>query len=61
MEGLSRYCSLYCVLKAGRLFCYYTPEEITAKVDPSLIIPTNKVDIAMVTDQNHCDRTAHNC
>ncbi|XP_071022907.1 rhotekin-2 [Oncorhynchus clarkii lewisi] len=51
VEGLSRYCSLYCVLRAGRLFCYYTPEEITAKVDPSLIIPTNKDTRIRVVDK----------
>uniref|UniRef100_A0A673ZTZ6 Rhotekin 2 n=1 Tax=Salmo trutta TaxID=8032 RepID=A0A673ZTZ6_SALTR len=51
VEGLSRYCSLYCVLRAGSLFCYYTPEEITAKVEPSLVIPTNKDTRIRVVDK----------
>ncbi|KAL0964511.1 hypothetical protein UPYG_G00324860 [Umbra pygmaea] len=42
VEGVLRCCSLYCVLKAGSLSCYYTPEEIPAKVKPSLVIPINK-------------------
>lgn len=43
VEGLSRYCSLYCVLSAGFLSCYFTPEEIDAKVQPALKVPINKV------------------
>ncbi|KAJ3610924.1 hypothetical protein NHX12_023014 [Muraenolepis orangiensis] len=31
VEGSLRCCSLYCVLSAGCLACYFTPEEITAK------------------------------
>ncbi|XP_043118161.1 rhotekin-2 isoform X1 [Puntigrus tetrazona] len=41
IEGLQRRCKLYCVLKAGRISCYYSPEEIQAKVEPSLNIPIN--------------------
>lgn len=44
IEGLQRSCQLYCTLRAGRLSCYYSPEEIQAKMEPSLIIPINKVD-----------------
>nr|XP_056706500.1 rhotekin-2 [Euleptes europaea] len=33
---------LYCVLRGGELLCYYTPEEIEAKVEPSLTIPVSK-------------------
>uniref|UniRef100_A0A671RYU1 Rhotekin 2a n=1 Tax=Sinocyclocheilus anshuiensis TaxID=1608454 RepID=A0A671RYU1_9TELE len=43
IEGLQRRCKLYCVLKARQISCYYSPEEIQAKVEPSLIIPINKV------------------
>ncbi len=43
IEGLQRRCKLYCVLKTGQISCYYSPEEIQAKVEPSLIIPINKV------------------
>ncbi|KAM6956865.1 rhotekin-2 [Aplochiton taeniatus] len=42
VEGVQRCCSLYCVLRAGSLACYYTPEEIAAKVEPDLIISINK-------------------
>ncbi|GAA6231598.1 rhotekin-2-like [Lates japonicus] len=42
VEGMSRCCSLYCVLSAGFLSCYFTPEEIDAKVQPTLNIPINK-------------------
>ncbi|XP_010792259.1 rhotekin-2 [Notothenia coriiceps] len=42
VEGMYRCCSLYCVLSAGVLSCYFTPEEIDAKVQPSLKVPVNK-------------------
>ncbi|XDV43596.1 hypothetical protein PO909_012052 [Leuciscus waleckii] len=42
IEGLQRRCKLYCMLKAGQISCYYSPEEIQAKVEPSLIIPINQ-------------------
>ncbi|KAG7512371.1 hypothetical protein JOB18_027380 [Solea senegalensis] len=42
VEGMNRCCSLYCVLSAGFLSCYFTPEEIDAKVHPTLKIPVNK-------------------
>lgn len=38
-----RCCRLYCVLIAGFLSCYFTPEEIDAKVQPTLKVPINKV------------------
>lgn len=40
---MQRCCSLYCVLSSGSLSCYFTPEEIDAKVQPTLNIPINKV------------------
>ncbi|XP_026165807.1 rhotekin-2 [Mastacembelus armatus] len=42
VEGMNRCCSLYCVLRAGFLSCYFTPEEIDAKVQPTLNVPINK-------------------
>ncbi|XP_041803566.1 rhotekin-2 [Chelmon rostratus] len=42
VEGMYRCCSLYCVLSAGFLSCYFTPEEIDAKVQPTLNIAINK-------------------
>ncbi|XP_053306585.1 rhotekin-2 [Spea bombifrons] len=40
--GVGSCIRLYCVLKGGNLLCYYTPEEIDAKIEPTLIIPVNK-------------------
>ncbi|KAK2824496.1 hypothetical protein Q5P01_021671 [Channa striata] len=42
VEGMNRCCRLYCVLSAGLLSCYFTPEEIDAKVQPTLTVPINK-------------------
>uniref|UniRef100_A0A3B5AY50 Rhotekin 2 n=1 Tax=Stegastes partitus TaxID=144197 RepID=A0A3B5AY50_9TELE len=42
MEGMNRCCRLYCVLSAGLLSCYFTPEEIDAKVQPTLKVAINK-------------------
>ncbi|CAJ1067106.1 rhotekin-2 isoform X1 [Xyrichtys novacula] len=42
VEGMYRCCSLFCVLSAGLLSCYFTPEEIEAKVQPTLSVPINK-------------------
>ncbi|XP_068587996.1 rhotekin-2 [Cebidichthys violaceus] len=42
VEGMFRCCSLYCVLSSGILSCYFTPEEIDAKVQPALNVPVNK-------------------
>lgn len=36
-------CRLYCVLSAGILSCYFTPEEIEAKVPPTLGVAIDKV------------------
>lgn len=43
VEALSHCCRLYCVLSAASLSCYFTPEEIDAKVQPTLTVPINKV------------------
>ncbi|XP_066522985.1 rhotekin-2 isoform X2 [Hoplias malabaricus] len=42
IEGFQRCCRLYCVLKGGHLSCYYSPEEIQAKVEPSFTVLINK-------------------
>ncbi|KPP61302.1 hypothetical protein Z043_120615 [Scleropages formosus] len=42
LDGVLQCCSFYCVLRAGSLSCYYTPEEIDAKLEPALVIPVNK-------------------
>lgn len=43
VEGIDRCCRLYCVLSAGVLSCYFTPEEIEAKVPPTLRVAIDKV------------------
>ncbi|KAM9134608.1 rhotekin-2 isoform 3-T3 [Pangshura tecta] len=40
--SLTNWRRLYCVLRGGKLFCYYTPEEIEAKVEPALTVSINK-------------------
>lgn len=40
---MERCCRLYCVLSAGVLSCYFTPEEIEAKVAPTLRVAVDKV------------------
>lgn len=42
VEGMKRSCRLYCELSAGFLSCYFIPEEIEAKVEPTLNVPINK-------------------
>lgn len=44
LEGLISWRRLYCVLRGGKLYCFYTPEEIEAKVEPALVVPINKVN-----------------
>ncbi|KAF5892557.1 rhotekin-2 isoform X1 [Clarias magur] len=52
IEGLQHCCRLYCVLKAGLLSCYFTPEEIQAKIEPSVIIAINKDTRLRATEDN---------
>ncbi|XP_054839769.1 rhotekin-2 [Eublepharis macularius] len=33
---------LYCVLRGGKLLCYYTPEEIEANMEPAVTVSVNK-------------------
>ncbi|XP_008565681.1 PREDICTED: rhotekin-2 [Galeopterus variegatus] len=42
VEGLISWRKLYCVLRGGKLYCFYSPEEIEAKVEPTLVVPINK-------------------
>uniref|UniRef100_A0A1A8UBK5 Rhotekin 2 n=1 Tax=Nothobranchius furzeri TaxID=105023 RepID=A0A1A8UBK5_NOTFU len=51
VEGVNRCCSLYCVLSAGSLSCYFTPEEIDAKVRPALNVPINQETRIHVVDK----------
>ncbi|XP_036402045.1 rhotekin-2 [Megalops cyprinoides] len=40
--GVPRSCTFYCVLRAGTLSCYFSPEEIHAKMEAAVVIPINK-------------------
>ncbi|XP_071605211.1 rhotekin-2 isoform X1 [Heliangelus exortis] len=40
--SLTSWRRLYCVLRGGKLFCYYSPEEIEAKLEPALTVFINK-------------------
>uniref|UniRef100_A0A8C4WNS2 Rhotekin 2 n=1 Tax=Gopherus evgoodei TaxID=1825980 RepID=A0A8C4WNS2_9SAUR len=42
IRSLTDWRRLYCVLRGGKLFCYYIPEEIEAKVEPALTVSINK-------------------
>uniref|UniRef100_A0AAV2JJJ4 REM-1 domain-containing protein n=1 Tax=Knipowitschia caucasica TaxID=637954 RepID=A0AAV2JJJ4_KNICA len=42
VEGMKRSRHLYCELSAGLLSCYFTPEEVQAKVGPTLEVPVNQ-------------------
>uniref|UniRef100_A0A3Q2QXU8 Rhotekin 2 n=1 Tax=Fundulus heteroclitus TaxID=8078 RepID=A0A3Q2QXU8_FUNHE len=56
VEGVSRCCSLYCVLSAGFLSCYFSPEEIDAKVQPALNVPINNESRVCVLDKQSAGR-----
>ncbi|KAJ8248362.1 hypothetical protein GJAV_G00241190 [Gymnothorax javanicus] len=57
--SVSRCCTFYCVLKAGSLACYYSPEEIEAKLEPALTIPINK-DTRIRTMEGQHRKGPHN-
>ncbi|XP_007957578.1 rhotekin-2 [Orycteropus afer afer] len=59
VEGLISWRRLYCVLKGGKLYCFYTPEEIEAKVEPTLVVPINKETRIRAMDKDTKKR-AHN-
>ncbi|KAG9484940.1 hypothetical protein GDO78_008184 [Eleutherodactylus coqui] len=48
---------LYCVLKGGNLQCYYTPEEIEAKIEPTMTIPINKETRIRAVEKDSKKRT----
>ncbi|XP_072293506.1 rhotekin-2 isoform X2 [Eucyclogobius newberryi] len=50
VEGMNRSRHLYCDLSAGLLSCYFTPEEIQAKVGPTLKVPINQDTRIRVTE-----------
>lgn len=52
LEGRISWRRLYCVLKGGKLYCFYTPEEIEAKVEPALVVSINKETRIRAMDKN---------
>ncbi|XP_053164859.1 rhotekin-2 isoform X2 [Hemicordylus capensis] len=42
VENVTIWRRLYCVLRGGKLLCYYAPEEIDAKVETALTVSVNK-------------------
>ncbi|NXR58931.1 RTKN2 protein, partial [Rhadina sibilatrix] len=59
VEGLMSWRRLYCVLRGGKLLCYYSPEEIEAKVEPALTVSINKETRIRAVDQGS-QRRANN-
>ncbi|XP_037997589.1 rhotekin-2 isoform X3 [Motacilla alba alba] len=57
--GLTSWRRLYCVLRGGKLLCYYSPEEIEAKVEPALTVSINKETRIRAVDKD-CKRRANN-
>uniref|UniRef100_A0A8C5KY23 Rhotekin 2 n=1 Tax=Jaculus jaculus TaxID=51337 RepID=A0A8C5KY23_JACJA len=42
VAGLAGWRRLYCVLRGGKLYCFYGPEEIEAKAEPALVVPIHQ-------------------
>ncbi|KAM3913152.1 rhotekin-2 [Leptodactylus fuscus] len=55
--GVRSWIRLYCVLKGGNLHCYYTPEEIEAKIEPTMTIPINKETRIRAVEKDSKKRT----
>uniref|UniRef100_A0A8D0G4K4 Rhotekin-2 n=1 Tax=Strix occidentalis caurina TaxID=311401 RepID=A0A8D0G4K4_STROC len=45
--SLTSWRRLYCVLRGGKLFCYYSPEEIEAKLEPTLTVSIHKRNLVL--------------
>ncbi|XP_017711000.1 PREDICTED: rhotekin-2 isoform X1 [Rhinopithecus bieti] len=59
VKGLISWRRLYCVLRGGKLYCFYSPEEIEAKAEPALVVPINKETRIRAMDKDAKKRT-HN-
>ncbi|XP_053926936.1 rhotekin-2 isoform X2 [Cuculus canorus] len=57
MGSLTSWRRLYCVLRGGKLFCYYSPEEIEAKLEPALTVSVNKETRIRAVDKDSKGRT----
>ncbi|XP_046798787.1 rhotekin-2 isoform X6 [Gallus gallus] len=55
--NLTSWRRLYCVLRGGKLFCYYSPEEIEAEVEPALTVSINKETRIRSVDKDSKRRT----
>ncbi|XP_075072437.1 rhotekin-2 [Mixophyes fleayi] len=55
--GLRSCIRLYCVLRGVNLQCYYTPEEIEAKIEPSITIPITKETRIRAVEKDSKKRT----
>ncbi|XP_040291864.1 rhotekin-2 [Bufo bufo] len=55
--GVCSWNRLYCVLKGGNLHCYYSPEEIEAKIEPTMTIPINKETRIRAVEKDSKKRT----
>ncbi|KFW76060.1 Rhotekin-2, partial [Manacus vitellinus] len=55
--SLTSWQRLYCVLRGGKLLCYYSPEEIEAKLEPALTVSINKETRIRVVDKDSRRRT----
>ncbi|XP_015360184.1 rhotekin-2 [Marmota marmota marmota] len=52
VEGLISWRRLYCVLRGGKLYCFYSPEEIETKMEPTLVVPIHKETRIHVMDKD---------
>ncbi|KAI6066510.1 Rhotekin-2 isoform X1 [Aix galericulata] len=57
--SLTSWRRLYCVLRGGKLFCYYSPEEIEAKLEPALTVSINKETRIRAVDKDFKRRTSN--
>ncbi|NXN25431.1 RTKN2 protein, partial [Nycticryphes semicollaris] len=55
--SLTSWRRLYCVLRGGKLFCYNSPEEIEAKLEPALTVSINKETRIRAVDKDSKRRT----
>ncbi|NXS91045.1 RTKN2 protein, partial [Jacana jacana] len=55
--SLTSWRRLYCVLRGGKLLCYNSPEEIEAKLEPTLTVSINKETRIRAVDKDSRRRT----
>ncbi|NXL93341.1 RTKN2 protein, partial [Alectura lathami] len=55
--GLTSWRRLYCVLRGGKLLCYYSPEEIEANLEPALTVSISKETRIRSVDKDSKRRT----